>query len=294
VLLGAGGRARMRAVGEPSVRAGIAPEGALRAARGPWLALLLVGTVLWGLHRVARGPEPRMLVVTAETVAALREDLARQHGREPTAAEVDARVDEWIEDELLVREARALGLDRADPIVRRRLAQKLRFALEDADGVDDPGDEVLAAWHREHAERYRRPPRRGFTHVFVAGHDAGAQARAEALVEALEGGADPAGRGDAFPHGGDQGPADHQALADRYGEELARAVAAAPVGQWLAARSSFGWHALRVDDERPGELPALHEIRARVLADWQLEHRASSLERELAVLRERWNVEVER
>ncbi len=284
----------MRAVGEPSVRAGIAPVGPLRAARGPWPALLLVGALLWGIHRAAQGPDPRALVVTAETVAALREDLARQHGREPTAAEVDARVDEWIEDELLVREARALGLDRADPIVRRRLVQKLRFSLEDADGMDDPGDQVLAAWHREHAERYLRPPRRGFTHVFVAGHDASARARAEALAEALHGGADPAGQGDAFPHGGRQGPADHQALADRYGEELARAVAAAPVGRFIAVRSSFGWHALRVDDERPGELPSLFEIRARVLADWQLEHRAESLERGLAALRERWHVEVER
>ena len=284
----------MRAVGDPSPRAGSASERRLRAIRGPWPALLLTGAVLWGVQRAARGPEPRTLVVTAETVAALREGLHRQHGREPSAAEVDARVDEWIEEELLVREARALGLDRADPIVRRRLVQKLRFSLEDADGMDDPGDEVLAAWHREHAERYRHPPRRGFSHVFVAGHDASARARAEALAQTLEGGADPAGQGDAFPHGHHQGPADHRALADRYGEELADAVAAAPLGRFIAVRSSFGWHALRVDDERPGELPPLAEVRAGVLADWRLEHRAVNLERELAALRERWQVEVER
>lgn len=268
-----------------------------RAARGPWPALLLVGTALWGLHRAARGPEPRTLVVTADTVEALREGLARQQGREPTATEVDARVDEWIEDELLVREARALGLDRADPIVRRRLVQKLRFSLEDADGMDDPGDEVLAAWHREHAELYRRPPRRGFTHVFVAGLDAGARARAEALVDALANGAAPTeitDQGDAFPHGTHQGPADHRALVDRYGEELAKAVAAAPLDRWIVTRSSFGWHALRVDDERPGEPSLLPEVRARVLADWQIDRRARSLDAGLVALRERWHVEVER
>lgn len=281
-------------MGERSDRAGIVPEGPSRAARGPWPALLLVGTALWGLHRAAQGPEPRTLVVTADTVGALREGLARQHGREPTAAEVDARMDEWIEDELLVREARELGLDRADPIVRRRLVQKLRFSLEDADGVDDPGDEVLAAWHRDHAELYRRPPRRGFAHVFVTGLDANARARAEALADALADGADPTGQGDAFPHGTHQGPADHRMLADRYGEELAKAVAAAPVGRWIAARSSFGWHALRVDDERPGEPSPLSEVRARVLADWQLDHRARSLQAGLLALRERWHVEVER
>lgn len=283
----------MHAVGETR-RPGVRDDGALRTVRGPWPALLLVGLALWGIHRAAQGPEPRTLVVTAETVAALREGLAREHGREPTTAEIEARIDEWIEDELLVREARALGLDRADPIVRRRLVQKLRFSLEDQDGVDDPGDEELARWHLAHADRYRHPPRRGFSHVFVDGLDAAARARAEALVVALESGADPAGRGDAFAHGGRQGPADHRALVDRYGEALAGAVAAAPVGRWIAVRSSFGWHALRVDDERPGELAPLPEVRARVLADWQLDRRARSLEQGLAELRERWRVEVER
>jgi hypothetical protein len=196
----------MGTVGEPRQRRATGGEGWLRRDRGPWPALLLVGAALWGLHRVAQRPDPRTLVVSGQTVAALREGLARHHDREPTAAELDVAVDAWIEEELLVREARVLGLDRADPIVRRRLAQKLRFSLEDADGVDDPGDEVLAAWHREHAELYRRPPRRGFTHVFAAGLDAGARARAHAWVEALDAGADPEGRGDAFPHGHQQGP----------------------------------------------------------------------------------------
>jgi peptidyl-prolyl cis-trans isomerase C len=284
----------MGAVRDPSVREGNALKPRWAAAFGPWPALLLMGTALWGLHRLAQAPEPGTLVVSAEIVAALRDDLVRHHGREPTADELEARLDAWVEEELVVREARAMGLDRADPIVRRRLTQKLRFALEDAHGVDDPGDEVLAAWHREHAELYRRPPRRGFTHVFVAGLDAGAQARVSALIEALDAGADPGGQGDAFAHGSRQGPSAHQALVDRYGDELAHSVAAAPFGRWIAARSRFGWHALRVDDERPGELPPLHDVRARVLADWQIARRAESLEQGLAALRERWQVEVER
>jgi hypothetical protein len=263
-------------------------------ARGPWLGLLLAGAALWGLHRLAQRPEPTTLVVTAQTLAALEESFGQQHGRAPSSEELDALVDEWVEQELLVREARAQGLDRADPIVRRRLIQKLRFVLEDADAGDDPGDEVLAAWLRERPEAYRRAPRRGFTHVFAAGLDADAKLRTEARVRALAGGADPAGQGDAFPHGVRQGPADHRALADRYGDELAQAVAAAPVDRWIAARSRWGWHALRVDDERPGVLPPLAEIRARVLADWQIERRAASLEQGLAALRERYRVEVER
>ncbi len=84
-----------------------------------------------------------------------------------------------------------------------------------------------------------------------------------------------------------------EALVRRYGEPLAQAVAAAAVGRVVVVRSSFGWHALRVDAEQPGRLPPLSELRPRVLADWQRQRRADNLARGLAELRARVPVEVE-
>lgn len=272
-------------MGEPSQRGG--------AQRGPWLATVVVGAALWGGHRLAGGSEPDAVVVSAPTVASLREGWRRQHGTEPTAKQLEALVDDHVEQELLVREARAQGLDRADPIVRRRLAQKMRFVLEDADPVGDPGDAVLGAWLDAHAEAYRRPARRGFSHAFVAGEGPEAEARAHALARGLEDGAEPSRLGDPFPHGVVQAPVEPEALVRRYGEPLAQAVAAAPVGRVVVVRSSFGWHALRVDAEQPGRLPPLSELRPRVLADWQRQRRADNLARGLAELRARVPVEVE-
>ncbi|MCX4240033.1 peptidylprolyl isomerase [Paraliomyxa miuraensis] len=253
----------------------------------------MVGALLWVAHRLATGPELDAVVVSAPTVSALRSAWQAQHGRPPSAEELTALVDEHVEQELLVREARAQGLDLADPIVRRRLIQKMQFVLEEAEPIEDPGDEVLEAWLTAHADAHRRPPRRGFTHAFVAGQGTEAEARAHALARQLERGDDPATLGDPFAHGHVQGPADHDALVRRYGEPLAQAVAAAPRDRVVVARSSFGWHALRIEDERPGRLPALAEIRARVLADWQQQRRADNLARGVAALRERAVVEVE-
>lgn len=260
--------------------------------RGPWVSLVLVGVALWGLYRLARPPSPHVVQVSAATLAALQDDFVRQHGESPTPAQVEGLVDDWVERELLVREARARGLDRADPIVRRRLAQKMRFVLEESEPVDDPGDEILQRWLDEHPESYRRPPRRGFVHVFVAGHGAGSQARARRWVTRLEAGEDPTGQGDAFAHGPAQGPADPTALAQRYGEGFAQAVQAAPVGRWVAIESSFGWHAVHVNVEQPGGTRPLSRIRDRVLADWQRQRRADNLARGLQALRQRASVQV--
>ncbi|MCA9651905.1 MAG: peptidyl-prolyl cis-trans isomerase [Myxococcales bacterium] len=266
-----------------------------RPPRGPWVGLLLAGVVLWGLHRVARPPAADDVVtVEAATVQALRERFEQAQGRPPTDAELEAMVDDWVEGEILIREARAQGLDRADPIVRRRLAQAMRFALEDADLPDDPGDAELEAWRERHGDRYHRPPERGFAQVFVAGEGEQAQARAQGLRARLLDGEPPIAMGDALPFGTHPSPASTEAIARRYGAAFAQVVAAAPMGEWILARSSFGWHVIRVDAERPGQAPPLSEIRAQVLADWRVDQRRQRLDAGIERLRARYRVEVER
>lgn len=269
-------------------------DGEPRRGRGPWIGLLLAGTALWGAYRLARPPRADVIAVSAPTVDGLRERFEQQQGRPPTEAELQGLVTEWVDTEILVREARARGLHRADPIVRRRLAQAMRFVLEDADRPADPGDEVLDEWRRAHAEDYRRPARRGFTQVFVAGSDAAAEARARELAEELRGGADPTSLGDALAHGPRQPPASIETIAGRYGDAFARAVEAAPLDRWVPVASSLGWHVIRIDEERPGSLPELARIRERVLADWRVQERAARLEAGMQGLRGRYAVEVER
>ncbi len=262
------------------------------AVARPWIGLLVVGAAMWGVYRCARPPSPRTVVVTADTRAALEQRFASEHARPPNAEELSGLVDGWVEREILVREARARGLDRADPVVRRRLAQKMRFVLEDAEVPDDPGDAVLEALLTEHADDYRREARRGFVHVFVAGSDAAARERVAGIRAQLQAGAQPAELGDAFALGSRQPPATTEALADRYGRELGQAVQAAPAKRWIEARSSFGWHVLRIDEEHPGAVPPLAQVRPRVLADWRQQQRAAAERRGMAQLRERYTVEV--
>jgi hypothetical protein len=58
----------------------------------------------------------------------------------PTPVEVAATLRVELDEERLYREALALGLDRDDPIVRRRLIQKLRFVHEDLGEPGEPDD----------------------------------------------------------------------------------------------------------------------------------------------------------
>src|SRR5262249_30114133 len=141
--------------------------------REPLLHFLVLGVALFALHRViAPRPPGRTIAVTPEVAEGLARDHERRTRAAPSADERRALIDRYVESELLYREALALGLDRGDTIVRRRLVQKMQFVLETAGDGEQPGDDELRALIARAPERWAQPTRLSFTHVFVPSGDA--------------------------------------------------------------------------------------------------------------------------
>jgi hypothetical protein len=93
--------------------------------------LFLLETQVPGLARGGTGSgggEP--VVISQQQVAELRRGWLARAGLLPTQAELRTLVEAAVDDELLLREARAQGFHRSDPIVRRRLIRNLRFLSE--------------------------------------------------------------------------------------------------------------------------------------------------------------------
>jgi hypothetical protein len=248
-------------------------SGIARWRREPLLHFLLLGAGLLAVHRVLVPPADgaREIVVSAALRRGLSQDHLRRTGAPPTAAEEAALVRRYLEDEVLYREALALGLDRGDVIVRRRLVQKMRFLAEELDPPSAAGDADLQAWLDAHGERYDVPARTTLAHVFVDGarHGAAAAARAAALRARLRAGDDPARLGDPFLHGPAVAARTARELAAMFGPDFAARVAALPVGEWSEPlASSYGLHLVRVHARDAARRPALDEVRERVVRDW--------------------------
>jgi hypothetical protein len=134
--------------------------------REPLVHFLLGGAALFALHGLVTGPEggrPERIVVGEERV----ETLAAAFERPPSGAELQGLVDEFVTEEVLYREALALGLDRDDLVVRRRMRQKMEL-LNDGLAETEPGDAELSAFLEANAERFRVPPRVSFAQVFAS------------------------------------------------------------------------------------------------------------------------------
>ena len=277
------------------------PDWLKRAAREPFVHFLLLGAALFAASEtVEHFATQYRVVVTPERVARLADTYRQQFGQEPSATQLKTLVDNYIKEEIEYRESTALGLDRDDEIVRRRLVQKYEFLQQDLQTLEDPSEQTLKAYYTAHASNYGQPATRSFTQVYFSpdnGGDAAAKARAEAELKKLNAsGADrAAGDGDVFP-----GPTD---LADLNAgdterllgqSDLSHAVFTAKVGQWAGPyRSGFGWHLVRVTDARSGTTQPFEAVAARVLDDWKASQRDNLNAKSFAALKAKYNVVIE-
>ncbi len=107
----------------------------------------------------------------------------RQFGKSPDAEELRGLVTAHIREEVLCREALALGLDRDDTIVRRRLAQKMEFLTDDLAGAAEPEDAAVRNFFETNAARYAKPAQVSFRHVYFSKEKRGAKARKRRRVK---------------------------------------------------------------------------------------------------------------
>jgi hypothetical protein len=271
--------------------------------REPLLHFLLAGALVFGayawLNRGENGPgEPdRRIQVTEREISWLTETWTRQWQRPPDERELQGLVADYLREELLVREARSLGLDRDDVIVRRRMAQKMNFILEDTARVAAPTDEQLHALYESDRARFDTPATFSFETVFFSEDKRGDTAArdAQALLASLSAaGADAdagdAGDGTLLPR--EMSDADQQAIAGVFGDGFARAVMAQAPGSWHGpVASSFGQHLVRVTARRDGAARGLDDIRVELVEEWHRRGQADANAFYFKGLLERYNIE---
>jgi peptidyl-prolyl cis-trans isomerase C len=266
-----------------------------RWLREPLVHFAVLGVAMFAVYRWIAPPGSRRIEISAATIDGLRQDYVRRYGTSPTATEETALIQRFIDNEVLYREALALGLDRGDIIVRRRLVQKMEFLTEDSEPVPEPTDTDLQAYLEAHAEHYAVPARVTLTHVFVSTDRHGSRAAADAaqLRQQLVAGADPSGLGDPFLPGQEFVSKTQTELQAIFGPAFVEPVMSLPVGTWSEPlRSSYGLHLVRVRERSTSHQPSFGEVRTAVSQDWRAERRDLANREALARLRRRYDIQV--
>ena len=271
-----------------------------RWLREPLLHFAVLGLLLFGIFTLVNrdpvGPGHRITISRGD-IEQLQLLFQRQWQRPPTPAEMRALIDGRIREEVLYREALALGLDRDDTIVRRRLAQKIEFIVSDTAVPAEPDDATLAAYYKKNNDRYREPARLSFNHLYFNTDRRGTKTMADAkaaLTQLRAGKVDArqvSGIGDRFMLSDRYENRGTDEVARDFGSQFADEMEKASIGQWYGPiTSGYGIHLVHISTRSESRLTPLTAIRERVAADWLIDQRQAANKHVYERLRSRYEI----
>ncbi|MDV7145459.1 peptidylprolyl isomerase [Tropicimonas sp. TH_r6] len=241
----------------------------MKIIREPLFHFFLLGLAIfgWFLWLNPSEPEPvagNRITVDAGDAERLSSQFEMTWRRKPQSVELQGLMEALVREEVLVREARELGLDKGDGVIRNRLAQKMTFLATSVAQAVSPEDTVLISHLEANPERFATSPRLAFEQILLPGDGAAAE-----ILASLEAGADPItlGAPTLLPAAL---PLSIEAVVDgTFGRGFFAALADQPVDQWTQVMSGYGPHLVRVTEAVAARQPAFEEIREDVLMDWK-------------------------
>ncbi len=258
--------------------------------REPLLHFLVAGAALFLLFEVAGNDEQAYdsKVIEVDRDALLTFIQFRTRAFEPSIAEARlaelseealARlIDDYVREEALYREALALGMDKNDYVIKRRMVQSVEFITNGfVAAATEVSDEDLRRQYDENREDYYIDPIATFTHVFYNAQRHGdEQARGMALAKLAELNRDGVNfneaprHGERFPYLLNYVERTPDYIASHFGAETAESIFALEPDEntWAGPFvSSYGVHLVLLTNKADGRYPDLDEVKDRVRQD---------------------------
>ena len=274
-----------------------------RILKEPLLHFLLLGAAIftvYGLVSKRTGGEPGKIVITQGQIESMAAGYTRTWQRPPTSEELEGLIHDRVREEVYYREALALGLDKDDIIIRRRLRQKLEFVTDDVVAQAQPTDDELSAYLKAHPDRFRVPQQFTFSQVYLNPEEHGealARDAGQLLAQLNEAGskADISALGDSLVLDHKLVRAPDQRGRKTVGREVRGEVGGLAPGQWQGPiESGYGMHLVFVSERTEGRLPALAEVRDAVSREWVNTRQLEANEKLYEAMLKRYVVTIER
>jgi len=273
-----------------------------RWLREPLLHFLLLGLVLFVtyayLQRGRGGVESsKQIALSLDDLRTMDMYFESQWHRQPTPAEFQAMVEDKVREEVLYREALAIGLDKDDTIVKRRMAQKMQFLAEDVAAAHEPSTAELKAWFEKNSNKFALPSRYSFRHLYFSPDKRGKNAQDDAAKALAKIAGQPEDSklalslADPFmfqDYYGDRAP---NALAKEFGPQFVVALEKLKPGSWQGPiESGYGWHLVYIDTVIPGRIPAFEEMEPDVKTAWLAEQKQQAWQKAYQAMRSKYAV----
>jgi parvulin-like peptidyl-prolyl isomerase len=216
-------------------------------------------------------------------------------------AELERLINEYVREEALHREALALGMDKNDYIIKRRMIQSIEFITDGfVTAAVEVSDEDVDAYFEANREDYYIDPYVTFTHVFFdrERHDPVeliplANTKLAELNEQQVQFSNAPRHGDRFPFFLNYVERDPEFVASHFGRTMAEAVFALESNDntWHGPfESEYGAHLVLLTRNIAGRYPELAEVEAGVRDNAEREARAEQKDKAIQAIVDTYEV----
>ena len=267
-----------------------------RFLREPLLHFIVIGGLFFLAYTAVNDISENAtdtISITPERIGQIAAGFNSVWNRMPTAEELDNLIKEEVRSEVYYRDALALGLDKNDAVVRRRLRQKMEFLTDTGIYLQEPSTGELVTYFAANEQAYRSEPRLAFEQIYL-GESPPEDTVSQTLKTLLS---EPAidlstlGQRTFLPAQLKLSPPD--AIDSVFGEGFYRQIAELSPGEWAGPVTSvYGTHLIRTLDGQPARIPPLEEVRDFILKDWKSAKARENREQDYAKRRSRYTVEI--
>ena len=255
----------------------------LRFLQEPLIQFLFLGAIIFIVDSAVslNRTDPNNIIVDDDKLYELIGIFEEGQGRKPSAKEVDNLIVKWSQNEILYREARKLGLDNGDDMIRNRLILKIRNILFNNVINEAPKEEELQAWFNINREKYRKSDLYDFEQIPVENRE-----QAESLSHSQSVGVM---QDDILRYA--KRPAKN--VYTLFGRQDGQKLLDAKLNYWCAVESSSGWHIARITRYHPARDAEFKEVRNRVINDWKKVSNDMQLAEQTKAIADQYNVVID-
>ncbi|MCP5016545.1 MAG: hypothetical protein GY938_14960 [Ketobacter sp.] len=245
----------------------------MKLLKEPFFHFVVIGALLFVTYlwvNPASMADDAEIVVDAGRIEQLSARFERTWNRKPSEEELKGIIDNFIVEEILYRQALAMGLDSNDSVIRRRLRQKLEFLTMEAISLEEPSEADLQHYLEEKPELFQTAARFSFEQVYINTDqpENNWKAQVDVVKEQLHKGEQVAGSRSVIPVQFEQ-VTDFE-INRIFGNGFAEHLAEVPLDQWSEPlRSGLGVHLVRISAYQSATLPPLAAVQKEVLREWR-------------------------
>ena len=261
----------------------------------PFFLFLILGVVFYLAYTSATNffeRKNRTITVNKTQISLLQESFTKTWNRPPREEELKGQIDYLVMDEIFFKEAVALGLDKTDPAVKRRLRQIMELMLDEYAPIY-PTENQLRKYLNENPDKFKKDPIISFRHLYFPYEE---KDEADRFLSALkkDSSYEKNYKGDLLMIPSEFESESSREITRFLGNDFSNNVFSSENENWFGpVQSAYGFHLVKVNQIIKGEVPDLNEIWDLVESEWTVDRKKEMKEQQYKMLKEQYEVNIE-